>query len=182
MGIFCANEEGYVNEVSLSEVQSLHQNCLRTYPHYFKDYWQPSGLIIYLEEQYSITRLQSDILNPDCSYYFIKNEHLTVGFLKINLKPIIDGLEACMELEKIYLFPGENNKGYGGLALRAVEEIAKSLKKQFLVLYVLDSNQPGVAFYQRQGYKQSGTARLDYPEFKRDRRGLFLMVKRIATT
>ena len=101
-----------------------------------------------------------------------------MGYLKLNYRSPIDNLDAC-ELEKLYLFPGQNNQGFGTKALNKVEELVHTMKKRFLVLYVLDTNQSGKSFYLRNGYHKIGTHQLTYSRFKLALRGLDLMSKEV---
>lgn len=66
-------------------------------------------------------------------------------------------MEGWGEIVSIYLLPEYWGKGCGKLLFSAAVEHLKSMGYQDLFLWVLDGNRRARAFYERMGFRPSGT-------------------------
>lgn len=162
-----------LKKVRTEDIPHLSQFCQAIYPHYFRDYWTPEGLQWYLEKEYSIDRLTSDLANSSIAYYYIRQRDAPVGFVKVKWNVSSEAFGSqVFELEKIYLKPGQGSQGLGAVVLQEIIHIARQKQHTILFLYVLDTNLKAIAFYEKQGFRFHHKIRLNLPHFKDELRGL----------
>lgn len=162
----------------IKDVLELKNVCEQAYSLNFHNHWNTGGLDWYLNKEFSIARLQSDLNNKNVGYYIIKHEEQNVGFLKL----IIDAemkisVKNAMEIEKIYLLPKCKGQGLGKLVIKEVIKIAIKHSKDYLILNVIDTNTSSIAFYKKQGFKFHKKTILDVPFFKEELKGMDIMLK-----
>jgi len=129
---------------------------------------------IYLEQEFNIPRLKSDIADPKMDYFFINVKNLPIGFVKVKYEASLDNFipAEVIELVKIYVLPRCKGMGYGRFALQEIIIMAEDKKKKVLCLSVLDTNYASIAFYEKNGFIAHGTTRLEVPLFKEHLRGM----------
>lgn len=131
-----------------NEIPALQKLALAT--------WEPTYCNIISKEQiqymyeviYSEEALQKQMQNGQ-RFYFILEAAETVGFLSFSC---IDPEEGRFKLNKIYLLPEMQGRGFGRQALASAEEIVKKLHGKVLELNVNRLNEAKV-FYENCGYK-----------------------------
>ena len=57
----------------ITDISELKQICIDSYSRNFYDQWNEGGLEWYLEKEFSLEKLKSDLLSKDKEYYFIKD-------------------------------------------------------------------------------------------------------------
>ncbi|MEM8900287.1 MAG: GNAT family N-acetyltransferase [Bacteroidota bacterium] len=162
---------------TIADTTLLQQVCREAYTQHFGGHWEEGGLDIYLEAEFNTKRVQEDITNPNKTYFFIKYEGETVGFIKIDVNASHESFpnENCCELEKIYILPGHAGKGVGKKALGELLSFCREKDMNAIFLYVIDTNESAFHYYQKMGFQQDGTGRLEAPLFKEELRGMFRM-------
>ena len=156
-----------LKKASLEDINELKKICRDAYSLNFHSHWNEGGLKLYLEKEFSNTRLKRDLKDKNINYYLINSKEKTVGFVKIknnslpNL-PIEDGIE----IEKIYVLPAFKGMGIGKLTVDEILKKAKEFGKKILFLCVLDTNKDAITFYEKLGFKFHSKTILDIPYFK----------------
>ena len=165
----------------LTDISELQKVCVNAYSNNFYDHWNDGGLEWYVEREFSVERLESDILDKDTEYYFIKQGLKNVGFIKTknNTKKDIP-IENALALEKIYVLPECKGMGMGKAALNVIIKQAEEGGKEHIYLCVLDTNIHAIAFYEKLGFLFHSTTILDVPYFKEGLKGMHIMVKTLA--
>ncbi len=113
----------------------------------------------FIFKQFSVERLSSLIsTNPDAILVAAYNNNL-VGAVEIDYSSIcpINNIVAP-ELNKLYILEWFCGKGIGYHLLKEVENLVKSKGINEMWLWVLDSNERAISFYERQNYKWIGDA------------------------
>ncbi len=164
-------------KANISDMKGLRSLCENLYTVYFGDHWDHPGLELYLEEQFGVEKLKSDLMSPLIDYYFILLNGKVVGFLKINNNAVFERFtkSETAELEKMYIFPEFKGKGIGKDALNGVIETIRRKEKKMLFLDVLDTNKDAIGFYEKVGFKFHSKKRLKYDLFKEELKGLYCM-------
>ena len=177
MGFPSEKNKTVIKKVSISSVRELQRLCKQIYPIYFGDYWEADGLAVYMEDQFGIERLSSDLRSEKVDYFFIYQNDEVVGFLKLIYETLHKKFDRqrTSELEKIYIAPGFVGKGIGRMAMLDVIKLLYGIGKKALILDVLDTNLKGIAFYEKFGFELHCKTRLTAPNFKDQLRGLHLM-------
>ena len=162
---------------SLLDISELQKICKETYTTYFSDYWEKNGLELYLENQFGTSNLKADLDNKAIGYYFINLNSEAIGFLKINFEAAIEefGMEGACELEKMYIYPKHKGKGIGKIALNLIIDNIRNQKKKLLFLDVLDTNEGGIIFYKKLGFKFHSKTHVKAQHFIPELSGLIRM-------
>lgn len=159
----------------------LQKVCVDAYSLNFHHHWNPGGLEWYVEREFGVERLTSDLTNPTIEYYFINEKDAPVGFVKLRDVPYQEhDQDGVFELEKIYIHPDWKQNGIGKRALAEVIEMLKSRGKMALFLGVIDTNQAAIAFYEKFGFRFHSKTRLDIPFFKEELKGMNRMKLMLA--
>ena len=110
-----------------------------------------------LEHIYAIDSLQSSMLGSSC-FYLLYEEGNAVGFMGVD--PKADRLR----IEKIYLLPRTQGKGFGKLLIDFAGDLAKEMGFDELELNVNRGNN-AYLFYLKQGFQVVEEVDIPYYEF-----------------
>lgn len=170
-----------LRKVILSELTILQKICVELYSLHFSTYWENDGLKLYLEEQFSSERLNSDLKNKSINFFFIMSHKQIIGFLKVNLNADIElfNQKNNSELEKIYIHPTHQKNGIGQFAMKSIIKKIQQEKKASLFLDVLDNNQKAILFYKNLGFKLHEKIKLSYVNFKEELNSISRMVLKL---
>jgi len=160
----------------IHEIVELQNICIESYSQIFANHWTGNGLELYLEQQFGHAQLNIELVDADIEYYFIVNNNINVGFLKLNYKTSheLSEFDNC-ELEKIYILPQYSGMGIGKMAMTKTIEILKQKAKKILFLSVIDTNQNAIAFYENLGFEFHSKTRLEVPYFREELKGMYRM-------
>jgi len=162
-----------LKKAQLSDLPSLQKVCIDAYSLNFYHHWNPGGLEWYVEREFGTARLTDDLTNQTIEYYFIHEGQKPVGFVKLRDVPYEEhSLLGVFELEKIYINPDKKGNGIGKRALAEVIELLKVREKKYLLLSVIDTNHPAIAFYESFGFRFHSKTSLDIPFFKEELKGM----------
>ncbi|NNC49814.1 MAG: GNAT family N-acetyltransferase [Flaviramulus sp.] len=167
-----------LKKVAISDINDLKNVCVASYSKNYHDHWDGDGLDWYLDREFSIDRLSTDLKDKNIDYYMIEYKLIKVGFIKINNKAR-SGIKNSIELEKIYLLPEFKGLGIGKLALNEI--IIKATKRGInsIFLDVIDTNQNAITFYNKLGFVCQGKTSLELPKFKVELKGMYIMKKEL---
>ena len=143
-----------IKKANPSDILELQKICKESYFKVFSDHWNKEGCTLYLENQFGTKRLKVDLVDENYGYFFIVEENLNIGFLKVHYKHTSEfsKLNNC-ELQKIYILPKFSGKGIGKQVLAETIANIRNLGKEEIFLDVLDTNVSSIAFYKRMGFK-----------------------------
>jgi len=170
-----------IHKAQLKDLEQLQQICINAYSQNFAHHWNEGGLDWYLGNQFATEHLREAIESAETDYYFITSANLVVGFCKLGYAGLAEPGNRWLELEKIYMLPSEKGSGIGKSVLGLIIGIAKEKGAKALMLYVIDTNQAAIRFYERNGFSFIKKARLELPYFKEELKGAWQMIKRIDT-
>ncbi|KAA9340685.1 GNAT family N-acetyltransferase [Adhaeribacter soli] len=139
--------ELFLTPVSATDLPRLRELALATWEPTYKDILSREQLLFMQEEIYTLPALQKQ-QNEGQEFFFISVNAALVGFLSVTLK---DATEGRYKLNKIYLLPQRQGKGFGKKALSAAGELVKSKGGKVLELNVNRYN-PARHFYEHCGY------------------------------
>lgn len=165
-----------LKQAQIKDIIDLKKICIDAYSKNFYNHWNDGGLEWYLEKEFSLERLNSDMANENITYYFILNELKPVGFIKIK-DHISSSIVNTVELEKIYILPKYKGMGIGKLALKDIMKKTQERGIKELFLYVIDTNTKAISFYEKLGFKFHSKTTLDLPYFKEELKGMHKMTK-----
>ena len=169
-----------LTSISITDQEKLFQLMSKIYLPEYRHLWQDDGNW-YMEKIYSYANLESDLANPNSSYYFVHYQLETIGILKLveNI-PLTEFKDRkAAKLDRIYLDPVFHSKGIGKELLNWTENKFLVSGHSILWLEAIDTQQKALAFYEKMGYKVCGIFRLDYQLIHTNLRGMYRMYKSI---
>ncbi len=113
----------------------------------------------YLDRAFTVEKIQSEILNPDCQFYLAEIDSQIVGYLKVNFGNAQTELKdnSALEIERIYIRKEYFGKGLANILFDKALEIAKQNNLQYLWLGVWENNFRAIRFYEKLGFQKFDT-------------------------
>jgi ribosomal protein S18 acetylase RimI-like enzyme len=170
-----------VRKATSTDAELVHWICRKSYAENFAGHWHESGLDWYFNKVYSHEGIRKELDGEKISYFVVFAGEEPIGFIKLNLESGLPGVpaEESVEIEKIYFLPAHQGQGIGKRLISMAAELAASLKKKWLWLGVLTSNEKALAFYQKSGFTIHDRVTLEFPLLKEQHRPMWRMTKRI---
>lgn len=148
--------------------QITHQDLfeLKHFAEYtFRAAWQAQNLTEeferYCAHSFTLESLKKEMDNPVSAFYFAELNDQTVGYLKLNrgITPPEWNFppEHTLHLERIYIDPKQQSKGFGTSLLHFAEFVARDEERPYIWLSVWQEAPRSIRFYEKNGYKIHGT-------------------------
>jgi diamine N-acetyltransferase len=104
-----------IKKVSLSDVDELQSIGRETFFETFADENTESNMKKYLEENFSIDKLESELIIPNSEFYFALTDNKIIGYLKLNFGQAQTELkdQNALEIERIYVLKEFHGKKVG---------------------------------------------------------------------
>ncbi|HVZ26850.1 MAG TPA: GNAT family N-acetyltransferase [Sediminibacterium sp.] len=142
--------------------------------------WKPGGAEWYMHHHaYREDLLAAEIRADHCATYFLLENSLPVGYLKLVWQEPISAKNGILEIERIYLSEAAKGRGYGRKLMEFAETQASLTGIQTLRLKAMDSSLDAIRFYTHLGYKQIGKYYLCFPLMLPAYRGMVILEKQI---
>jgi ribosomal protein S18 acetylase RimI-like enzyme len=144
-----------IKKVSLSDLEPLQSICKKTFVETFADLNTPENIENYLQQNFSVAQLSSEINNPNSDFYLAFSESEPIGYLKINFKDAQteDITDNSLEIQRIYVAQAFHGKKMGQLLLDNVLTIAKQTAVDYIWLGVWEENHRAIQFYTKNGFE-----------------------------
>lgn len=145
-------------KVTESDVAILQKICKQTFIETFSLSNTEEDMATYLQDEFSLGKLASEINNRNLEYYFAKLDDEVVGYLKMSSeKSTGDILNAtALEIKRIYVQQQLQGKKIGHLLLEKAIACARKKNISNLCLAVWEENQKAIGFYKRYGFIEYG--------------------------
>lgn len=145
-----------IKQVSLNDVEKLQKIGRQTFYETFSSGNSKEDMAKYLEKEFSIEKLKSELTDPDSKLYFSLIDNRIVGYLKINIGSSQTELkkENSLEIERIYVLSEFHGKKVGQQLYNKAMEIARQKSVDFVWLGVWEKNPRAIRFYQKSGFKE----------------------------
>jgi ribosomal protein S18 acetylase RimI-like enzyme len=142
--------------VSLDEILQLQEISRKTFHDSFADVNTLEDMRQFLDSHFSMQKLESEIQNPDSSFFFAKTGSRILGYVKLNrghaqsVLPNDDGLE----IERIYVDQSFKGMGIGQHFIQKAVDTAIAFGLYYLWLGVWENNAPAIRFYEKNGLQK----------------------------
>jgi diamine N-acetyltransferase len=148
-----------IRECKQNDIDTLIKIGRETYYETFKIYCSPQIMNEYLEKAFSKTSITSEFENVYSTFFFVYDNNNLAGYFKINTSTAQTDLinENGLEIERIYVEKEHQKRGIGRRIIEFGIEKAKEHKKDFIWLGVWKKNANAITFYEKIGFKMSGT-------------------------
>ena len=140
-----------IKPITTDDAKKLQKIARITFKDTFDPYTAPDDMEKFLDEDYKISTLISEIENPDSRFFFLMKDDEVSGYLKINVGKAQTN---SLEIERIYLLPSFQHQGLGSVLFDYAEEIARKENKDYLWLGVYEKNINAQHFYKKRGLKK----------------------------
>ena len=140
----------------IGDLQTLINIAKTTFVAAFERYNKPDDFKTYIASAFSEKQLKSELDNPHSNFYFAYLNDNLVGYFKLNEKDAQNETfgRTSIELERIYVLEGFQNKAIGHKLLVKAIALSKSKRVDFLWLGVWEKNEAALRFYERYGFKK----------------------------
>jgi len=148
-----------IREVDQDELLLLHKIGRETFEAAFGDQNTASDMKAYLDESYSIERIQQEFRNDESLFFFAELDEEVIGYLKVNWgEAQTEGNNNdSLEIERIYVISAFQGKKIGKVLFDKAIEVAMAKGKQSIWLGVWEKNIKAIKFYERLGFTMFGS-------------------------
>jgi diamine N-acetyltransferase len=143
---------------STLDLDLLQTILCETYDETFRKMNSPDTINQYLRASFNKEKLQTELNNPNCFFYFLFADDELAGYLKINLTPAQTDINdpESIELERIYVRKAYLGSGLGKRLMNYALQLTLDFNKKYIWLGVWDQNIKAIAFYKKMGFKEAG--------------------------
>lgn len=149
--------------ITISDQSKLIDLMRRIYPSPYAHLWEDQGEW-YIENQYHMERLKTELQEENGRYYFVKYQGATVGVIRYVLDAVFTDCKhiSGAKLHRIYLNPMMQGMGIGQNLLDWMLAEVKTSGGVMMWLEVMDSQTQALEFYEKNGFQISSDFNLDY--------------------
>jgi ribosomal protein S18 acetylase RimI-like enzyme len=136
------------------DVLLLQQIGRKTFEETFSSSNSKENLEKYLEQGFSLSKLQREIDDPNAEFYFAMQDNNIIGYLKLNVGESQTEIknENALEIERIYVLKEFHGKNIGQQLFEKALERALFQKVDFIWLGVWEENKRAIQFYTKNGF------------------------------
>jgi diamine N-acetyltransferase len=147
-----------IERLSVDDVYTLQEISVLTMRAAFLHLNDANNFEAYLSDKKSIHQLTTELKNPNSHFFYVYDGEDRVAYLKYNIGVAQSETfpEDHMELERIYVLPDFQGRGYGAYLLRHAEQYALDHGCTALWLGVWEYNPDAIRFYERHGMRRIG--------------------------
>lgn len=164
-----------IQENNAALVLPLMSAC---YPPVYAHLWQDAA-VWYLQQTYKREQVLRDVQLDHSPYFLVNWEGENAGILWYKMhdhSPDFPDTPA-LKLQRIYLHPATHGNGIGRTIMNYVADQAKDLGKELVWLEAMDTQLTAHRFYEKMGYRKTGTYRLAFTRMHSHYRGMLRMSK-----
>ena len=136
------------------DLEELQKIGKQTFCETFADDNTPDNMQKYLEQNFSIAQLTTELNNYNSEFHLATIANKTIGYLKINFGASQTELKdvTALEIERIYVLKEFYGKEVGQLLFDKALRIAQQKKVHYIWLGVWEMNLRAIKFYQKNGF------------------------------
>jgi len=130
-----------------------------TFAETFGHLYPPGDLKTYLDETYSIEKMQADLRDPEVEVRMAFSGRRIVAYCKIGpvKLPTDVGPDPALELHRVYVSQARQGVGVGRILLTWAIERARRRGAKNLFLGVWQGNERAISLYESRGFDKVGT-------------------------
>ncbi|MEQ1608753.1 MAG: N-acetyltransferase [Hyphomonadaceae bacterium] len=145
-------------DAQLKDAAGLAEIGRDTFVETFGKLYPPSDLRKYLDDTYSISRMEADLKDPEVEVRIAFSGRKMAAYCKIGpcKLPFDVGPEPALELHRVYVYQAGQGVGVGRILLAWAIERARQRGAKNLFLGVWESNERAIALYESRGFEKVG--------------------------
>ena len=144
-----------------ADLDTLRTLAYRTFDEAFRHMNTAANMDAYTGTAFARAKLEEELRNPLSAFLFLYSDGVLAGYMKINEGAAQTDLAdpAAREIERMYVLRDFQGLGLGRALIEKAVESARKKEKSFLWLGVWQKNENAIAFYERMGFRKTGTHR-----------------------
>lgn len=145
-------------DAQLKDAAGLAEIGRDTFVETFGKLYTPGDLRNYLDDTYSISRMEADLKDPEVEVRIAFSGRKMAAYCKIGpcKLPFDVGPEPALELHRVYVYQAGQGVGVGRILLAWAIERSRQRGAKNLFLGVWESNERAIALYESRGFEKVG--------------------------
>lgn len=147
-----------IRECTIEDLRILKTLSETTFIDSFGDDNNEEDLKVYLQDNFSIEKLEKELRNQNSRYYIALFHGEPAGYMKVNFEGAHTekNYGDSLEVQRIYVLKKFIGQKIGKSLMERAMEIARSQNLYYLWLGVWERNTAAIGFYERMGFKKIG--------------------------
>jgi ribosomal protein S18 acetylase RimI-like enzyme len=143
-----------IRRLTGEEALLLQEIGRKTFAETFSSTNSKENMEKYLEEGFSLAKLQAEINDPNAEFYFAMQDNSIIGYLKLNIGQSQTEIknDNALEIERIYVLTEFHGHNIGQQLFEKALEQAYVHKVDFIWLGVWEENKRAIQFYTKNGF------------------------------
>ena len=143
-----------IRRLTGEDVLLLQEIGRKTFAETFSSSNSMENMVKYLEEGFSLNKLQGEIDDPNAEIYFAIHHNHIIGYLKLNIGQSQTEIknDNALEIERIYVLKEFQGQNIGQQLFEKALERANAQKVDFIWLGVWEENKRAIQFYTKNGF------------------------------
>ncbi len=143
-----------IRRLTGEDVLLLQEIGRKTFAETFSSNNSKENMEKYLEEGFSLSKLQGEIDDPNAEFYFAMQDNNIIGYLKLNIGQSQTEIknDNALEIERIYVLKEFQGQNIGQQLFEKALEQAYAQKVDFIWLGVWEENKRAIQFYTKNGF------------------------------
>lgn len=143
---------------TIQDAETLRSIAEQTYRETFSADNKTAIMDAYTQEAFNSDKIETELRNPDSTFYFGVDNDVCVGYIKLNVGEAQTELQETdsLELERIYVLQAYQGKRYGQQMLDFAIHQARRQGMQSIWLGVWEHNIKARKFYEKNGFARFG--------------------------
>lgn len=143
-----------IRRITTEEIDQLQNIGRQTFYETFSGANSTENMQAYLEEGFSLEKLEKELTNKDSEFYFATSGDQIIGYLKINFASAQTEIRDLhsLEIERIYVLQAFQGQRIGQMLYAKCLEIANLRNLKYVWLGVWNQNQKAIRFYEKNGF------------------------------
>jgi ribosomal protein S18 acetylase RimI-like enzyme len=147
-----------IRKVKKEEASLLREVQISTFRETFASFNTEENMRQYIKDAFSEEKVEKELSDPHCTFYFSVWEGMPVGYLKVNAASAQSDLNdpQSLEIERIYVLQSLKGKKIGKKLMEQAFLQAKGMGCGYVWLGVWEKNLPAIEFYEYSGFRVFG--------------------------
>ncbi len=144
----------HIKKVTLNDINQLQKIGKQTFYETFSEGNTEENMTKYLEEEFSIEKLTTEISDNNAEFYFATLDEKVIGYLKLNSGQSQTEIQddKALEIERIYVLKDFHGKNIGQILYNKAIYVAKQKNADYVWLGVWEENLRAINFYMKNGF------------------------------
>ena len=149
-------EEFLIKECGLEDIEKIKYISEKTFCETFSNENTKEDMENYLEENFSYSTLEKEIINEDSKFYIVEDSREVVAYMKFNFDnaQTESGYDNTLEVHRIYVLEKFKGKHIGKSLMEMTIEICKENNLDYIWLGVWEHNIGAIRFYEKLGFEK----------------------------